>query len=213
MADAGSGDGGRPGRSSLLPQVSWRLWNLKPPEWRTAGWLGALLVAGLLLLATRPAAGGHTGLPSRTASPPAATPSDPLQADEQSLETNLQAALDGIAGAGTVTVRVHLQAGPVTDYAFNTQETESTSSGSGAQTTTQQSESSQLAAGAQGGAPAVQSVQAPAITGVLVVAQGGADPAVRAELSAAVQAATGVPLYEIVVLPAAAGAATGSAAG
>lgn len=196
-----------PQRVGTLPSVSWRLWNLKGPEWRTAGWLGALLLGGLLLLTFH--GGGGTGAGAATPRVPTAQPAtgDPLQADEGVLEANLTQALDAIAGAGPVTVRVHLEEGPVTEFATNTQTTDSTShqtsQGGGDQTTTQHSESSQLATPTTGGGPPVQSVEAPTITGVLVVAAGAGDATVRAELTAAVQAATAVPLYRIVVVPAA----------
>lgn len=217
MDDEGAGGGGRSGKKPGGPATPWRLWNLKAPEWRTAGWLGAILVAGLILLTARPAAApkAPTTAASTTAGTPSATAADPLQAEAQSIEADLAQALDAIAGAGPVTVRVHLKEGPVTDFAANTQVTDSTShqtsQGGGDQVTTQRSVSRQLASGATGGGtPPVQSVSAPQITGVLVVAAGAANPSVQAELAAAVQAATGVPLYEVVVLPAAAGGASGA---
>lgn len=205
------GEGRRGGRAGL----PWRPWNLKGPEWRTAAWLGALLLAGLLLLTVRP--GGASQAPSgaapggaATADPPA---SSPLQAEEESLAQSLQPALEAIAGAGTVTVRVHLGEGPVTEYASNVQQTESTSSqtgsGSGGTVTTQTSVDSQLAGGTSGGTPPVRAVRGPQVTGVLVIATGAGDATVRGELAAAVHAATGVPLYQVVVVPAAGGSTQG----
>lgn len=220
MADEGAGDPGRSGRGPALLRVSWRLWNLKAPEWRTAGWLGALLVAGLILLTARPATAPKQGIGNGGPAVAAASggaAADPLQPDENAIEASLASALAGIAGAGAITVRVHLQEGPVTDFAVNTQVTDSTSGqtsqGGNGQSTTQHSQSSQLATPASGGGPPVQSIEAPTISGVLVVAGGASDAGVRAELTAAVQAATGVPLYKIVVLPAAVGSDSTGALG
>jgi len=215
MDDEGSPGGGKSGQRAGGPATSWRLWNLKAPEWRTAGWLGAILVAGLILLTARPVAAPKApAAASAPAAGTAPTAADPLQAEEQAIEADLAQALDAVAGAGPVTVRVHLGEGPVTDFAASTQETNSTSQqtsqGGGDQVTTQRSVSRQLSGASTGGAPPVQSVRAPQITGVLVVAAGAGDPVVKAELAAAVQAATGVPLYEVVVLPAAAGRTGGA---
>lgn len=196
---AGGGSGARRG---------WRPWNLKAPEWRTAAWLGALLVAGLILLTARPAAAPAVAAPAAGAQTQGggstALAADPLQAQAQALEADLAAALQAVAGAGHVTVRVHLAQGAATDYAANTQVSDARTQ-QGTQVTTQHSVSRQLPGGGGGGAPPVQDVRAPEITGVLVVASGATDPRVRAELAAAAQAATGVPLYAVVVLPAAAG--------
>ncbi len=215
MDDGEAGGGGRPARAGTALRTSWRLWNFKAPEWRTAAWLGALLVAGLILLLT-----AHPAAPPKTAAAgsvplraPGSAAGAPLQGTEQAIEANLAQALDAIAGAGPVTVRVHLAEGPVTEFAANTQETDSTSSqtgqGSGGQVTTQRSVSRQLAGAVSGGgAVPVRSVRAPQISGVLVVAVGAVNPAIRAELAAAVHAATGVALYQVVVLPATAGGST-----
>ncbi len=205
-----SGAGGAP-----PPRGGWRLGNLKGPEWRTAAWMGGLLVAGLLLLVSRPGVGspqvvaanpgGATG--GGGGAPQGGGAQDPLQAEAQAMGQGLEQALTRIAGAGTVTVRLRLEAGPVTEYATNTQQTDSSSSGSGG-TTSQRTVSRQLASPSGGGTPPVQSTKAASIASVLVVASGASDPRVRAELAAAVQAATGASLYRIVVLPAG-GAADG----
>jgi len=211
MAMGVGGEGGSRG-GAPPPRGAWRLWNLKGPEWRTAGWLGALLLAGLLLLSTTRGAGAgatHTPAAGAPAAATAVPGGDPLLSEAAAIAADLTQALEAIAGAGSVTVRVHLQEGPVTEFAANTQVTDQVSAQSGQsggdQTTTQHSESSQLAAAATGGGTPVRAIAAPTITGVLVVAAGARDPTVRAELTAAVLAATAVALYRIVVVPAAAG--------
>ena len=201
-----------------------RLFNWKAGEWRTAAWLGGLLVAGLVLLTARPATAPVIG---GTAQRPtghgdggkvaAVTGShDPLQAQEQAMSRQLEASLERIAGAGQVTVWVDLASGAVTHFAANTQNTDSVtrqgSPGGSSQTTTQQNRSRQLLVGS-GSGPTVQSVQAPEVRGVLVVASGATALMVRTELAAAVRAATGAPLYRIAVLPAAAQTGQGGGAG
>lgn len=197
-------DGEDAGRTGA--QGSWRLWNLKPGEWRTAGWLGALLVAGLLLLFARPAA-APSGAGARQVLPVAVLGGpDPLQAEQAEMDRQLTAILGRIAGAGTVSVQVHLAYGPVTDYALDTQvsDSSSTPATSDGQGGTQHAESDQVVL-AGSGTPAVRAVQAPAVDGVLVVATGASDPVVGLEIEQAVQAATGAPAYRIVVLPASGG--------
>ena len=212
-----AGDGERAGGGSR-PRGGLQLWNLKAPEWRTAAWLGGLLVLGLVLLLARPAAApGSAALPAAAA--PAAAPgdgADPLAAEEAAMAADLAGALDRIAGAGTVTVRVHLAAGAQTQYATNAQDSDSATSGTGAggglQTTTQKTTSTQVVV-ATSGAPVVSAVQAPAVDGVLIVAPGASSGVVRAELAAAAQAVTGAPLYSITVVPAQEGTADGPDAG
>ena len=190
-----------------------QLWNLKAPEWKTAAWLGGLLVVGLILLTARPA-----GAPTKasTASAPEAPTvrADPLAAEESAMAQDLAAALGRVAGAGDVTVRVRLASGPTTVYVSNDQDTESTtsetSSGGGLQTTVQRSTSHQLA-GTTGSVPPVVTVQAPQIQSVLVVATGASSPLVQMRLAAAAQAATGIPLFRITVLPAGGGTGDGRA--
>jgi stage III sporulation protein AG len=191
---AGAG-GGR-----LRPWEGVRLWNLKPADWRTAAWLGALLLAGVILLFAHPAgapAPGTAAAPGGGASgATAALPTgDPLRAEEAAMDADLERILGRIAGVGAVSVQVHLAYGPVTDFATDTQVSES---GGGA--AAQSSESDQVVL-AGSGAPAVRAVQAPQVDGVLVVAQGASDPRIALELTQAVEAATGAAAYAIVVLP------------
>ena len=177
---------------------------LKPGETRAALWLLALLGVGLVLL-TRPAGGAGPRAPAT--SPPAAAPGDPLGAEAAAIDQRLASVLGEIAGVGPVTVAVDLATGPWTAYATDTQTTDSATSqpeGAASSTDTQSSSSTQVVL-AGDGTPAVQGVEAPRIEGVLVVARGAADPVVAEEITQAVQAATGVPAYRIVVLPQAGG--------
>lgn len=182
-----------------------RLWNFKPPEWRTAGVLGLLLLlgVGLLMVHPAPAAGSPTTASGGPAPAPAS--SSPLAAEAAAMDAQLESDLGQIAGVGAVTVAVHLVSGARTEFATNAQSSTSTTeqpAGSTAVTSTQQSTNDQIVV-AGNGDPVVADQRAPVVDGVLVVAAGGGDPVVASEVAAAVQAATGVPLYAIVVLPSA----------
>jgi stage III sporulation protein AG len=195
---AAPGEGGG-GRRRWLPEIG----SLRRPEWKTAAWMAALLGAGLILLLQRPAAAPARGAGDPGA-PSAAAPAGPLQAEEAALSAELSAALGRIAGAGTVSVQVHLQSGGRTQYATDEQDSDAVTSdegsGAGAQTTTQTTKSTQVVM-ASSGAPVVADVGAPVVSGVLVVASGAANPVVAEELAEAAQALSGAPLYRITVLP------------
>lgn len=193
------------------PRLQW--WNLKAPEWKTAGWLGGLLVLGLILLTARSA--GAPAHPSLTASAaPPTVGADPLSAEQAQMDQALTGALSHVSGAGQVTVAVLLASGPTTVYATNDQDSDSTTSetsaGGGLQTTVQHSTTRQLA-GTTGGTQPVASVHAPQIQSVLVVATGAVSPLVQMRLAAATQAATGIPLFRITVLPGGGGTGNGGA--
>lgn len=191
----------------------WTLWNLKAPEWKTAAWLGGLLVLGLILLMSRPAGAPTHASPASAAPPPAAT-ADALLGEEAAIDQQLAATLSRVAGAGQVSVQVLLASGPTTVYATNDQDSNSTTSetsaGGGLQTTTQHSVTHQLA-GTTGSAPPVTTTRGPQYQSVLVLATGAVSPVVQTRLAAAAQAATGVPLFRITVLPAGGGTSNGTA--
>jgi len=169
-------------------------------DWRSWVVLGILLTFGLFLLLSRPA----QGAPSRTrATAGLPDTSSPLAAEEQSMDRQLERTLAEIAGAGQVTVQVHLAAGPRTAYVENVQQTVQGEGGSSV------SDSSRQLASTGAGTPVVQQVEGAQVDGVLVVATGAADPRIAWELTQAVEAATGAPAYRIVVLDAATGKGEG----
>jgi stage III sporulation protein AG len=208
--------------------------HLKAQDGRTAGWLLALLAAGVLLLtvhggaaapggptagsgarglapaalsATDHASGSSAAPASSSASGSPAGGADPLLAEEDAMDHRLAAMLSQVAGVGAVSVEVDLATGPTTVYATDNQVSDATSvqpTGSGDQTNTQHTADGQVVLGGSG-QPAVQAVRAPEVAGVLVVAAGGGNPVLAEEITQAVEAATGVPAYRIVVLPAAGG--------
>jgi stage III sporulation protein AG len=206
---------------------SLRILNLKPPDWRKVRVLAVLLVAGVLMLTLRlPGGGGSPGGP-RPAAPahaPAAAgpaqpapaqragavPTDPVAAQEEEMDRSLEAILSRVAGAGEVRVAVSLAGGEERRFAADSTTSRTTTTEKGGatnRTTTQDSVQDRVVLaqrGSGGGdAPVTAQVLRPQVRGVLVVAGGAASPAVRAELSQAVAAAADVPLYRVVVLPAA----------
>ncbi len=155
-------------------------------------WLAGLFVLGTALLWIHP---GSAARPAAVQTVSGAVPSatgegtDPLLAEEETMDAALESALEAIAGAGSVTVRVHLTSGPMTEYAEKVQQSGSSTS------------STEPATGS-GGAPLIRGTSAALVDGVLVVASGATDQAVAAEITQAVAAATGAPLYAIEVVPA-----------
>jgi stage III sporulation protein AG len=220
MSEQPQGEGG----GLRLPQVvaSWPRWfNFKPPQWRTAVWLAVAGIAGLVLLAARPGAGGGAP-PTGSAAPlsgtnaavaASTTGSGPTRA-AAALDRTLEGVLSQVAGAGQVMVEVDLTAGPQSVFASNTQtnrtQSQQTPSGGGSDQSVQTQNSSQVVLA--GSTPVVAATRAPTVAGVLVVATGAVHPQVKAALAEAAQAATGVPLYRVTVLAGGGGTGHGTAA-
>jgi len=121
--------------------------------------------------------------------------------------------LGQIRGAGTVVVSVSVGSGPETVVAANrsesvrqTEERDATSGGTRIteehSTTVQPVMARQVTAG---DGPVVTRVVAPEVEGVLVVASGASNPAVRAEIFRAVQILFNVAPHRVQVLPMKAG--------
>ena len=193
-----------------------KLLGLKPPDWKVARWLGALLILGLLLLSLRGVGQSPPAVPASTgqvASPPASDAADPVAVEERSLSASLESVLSQIEGAGRVSVRVSLAAGNSRKYAADTTTDKTTTvekdSGGGTRTTTQ--DNVQQKVDLANNAPVTVQVSRPEVNGVLVVASGAGNAAVREELAQAAAAALGLPLYQVVVLPSAPVAGNGGA--
>ena len=121
---------------------------------------------------------------------------EPTQED---LETRLADILGRLRGAGAVRVLItYATAGERVAATVSTvDESVSETSGGAAATHSQQSRQMRQPATitTEGGqSPIILVEKEPEIRGVIVVGQGGADPAVRMSLQRAVQAVTGVPL-------------------
>ena len=175
-------------------------------QWPQLIWLvvlGALGVA-LLVLGGRGERGRDWSSASRVGEE---RPVEGLVAAEESLEARLEAILGQIEGAGEVRVRVTLARGPVYDYAVNTSTNERRVEEGGdkesRRVTTEEVAEEQLVMRQVGASqePVVVQESRPAVQGVLVLAQGGNDPLVRARIIQAVQTLLGVAPHQVAVLP------------
>lgn len=124
------------------------------------------------------------------------------------LEQALSETLSAVAGAGTVKVKVFLESGPRYEYAEKrTGETrttqESDKSGTSRVTSEQREDGEVTVTRSQVGSgeePVVVVAHLPEVRGVLVVAGGAADPAVRRELVRAVETALDLPAHRVQVM-------------
>ena len=128
-----------------------------------------------------------------------AAPRDGPAAEEVTLEARLEDILSTVRGAGKVRVLVtYATAGERVAATVSTLD-ESVSETSGVNSATRSEQSREMKQPAtvatEGGqSPIILVEREPEIRGVIVVAEGAADPAVRLSLQRAVQAVTGVPL-------------------
>ena len=128
-----------------------------------------------------------------------ASPRDGPTEGEASLESRLEDILSTLRGAGRVRVLVtYSTAGERVAATVSTVD-ESVSETSGGAATTRSEQSRQMrqpatVSGEGGQSPIILVEKEPEIRGVIVVAEGAADPAVRLSLQRAVQAVTGIPL-------------------
>lgn len=174
---------------------------------RRLGLLTAVLALGLLMmglsaLMERPQtaavmadAVSNSGVAAVTASSP-----------EAELEGRLRNILSCIDGVGRVDVTLTFASGAETEYAVNASTTmrtteESDSEGQSRSVVEQTSSDSLVLLDGDGSPVAVRQSMAE-VQGVLVVAQGGDDPAVCAQISAALQNLLDVPAHKIVICPA-----------
>lgn len=142
-----------------------------------------------------------------TSSGSGAAAQDPVRQDEAALEAKVRAALEQIDGVGRVTVIVTLAGSERLSYARETETSQETteerdSSGGTRHSTQESSRDTVVMAQAGGGnQPVLAQATMPEIKGVLVVAEGARNPAVRELVANAVQVALGVPAYRIMVVP------------
>lgn len=123
---------------------------------------------------------------------------------EQELENRLETVLSSIRGAGQVEVMITYDSGPelVTAMSTDINSNHSESLDGGKQSSTQQQTESQKPAtvsGSGGTEPIVLTEKQPAVRGVIVVAEGAGNIAVRLDLQRAVQTVLDVPVANIEV--------------
>lgn len=124
--------------------------------------------------------------------------------EEAALERRLVSILERIEGAGRVDVRLTFAVGGRTEYAVNSNISErqtGESEGDEQRSVTERTASETLVLPGNGGPVVVQQSGAK-VQGVLVVADGGADAAVCARISAALQNLLAVPAHKIIICPA-----------
>ncbi|WP_371370781.1 hypothetical protein [Sporomusa aerivorans] len=168
-------------------------------------WLG-LLGISLLLLGSfyeQSTVKPQTAASAETAKNPVVT----NRSYEEALESKLANLLAQVKGAGAVSVNIMLESGSMQEHAKNvTKEIktvqEKDTSG-GVRTTTETKETEQVLLSKENGAdrPVMVREYKPVIRGVLVVAEGANDSAVKANLTRAVEYGLGIPPYRITVLP------------
>jgi len=141
------------------------------------------------------------------AAPPGESGVTELGALEQALEIRLEQTLEEIEGAGEVKVTITLTSSPETIYAINERSSdkriEEQDQNGGTRVTTEQTAEGQVATvqdGSSGRETALVVKQnQPSINGVLVVAEGAADPLIRERLTLAVETVLGVKPHQVAV--------------
>lgn len=125
---------------------------------------------------------------------------------EDALEEKMTIILSKVKGAGAVAVTITLENSSIQEHAKNiTKEskvTQEKDTGGGIRTTTETKESEQVLLSKENGVdrPVIVQEIRPMIKGVLVIADGAYDSAVKANLTKAVEAGLGIPPYKITVL-------------
>ena len=194
--------------------------NLKEPQLKVTRQILAVVLLGVLaVVAVNLVTPGPKAEPRAVSSvaEKGAPKEEPARPDDlsrvrQDLETRLSALLSQVEGAGRVEVFLSLEAGPEQVPSANTQKVskkvEEKDNSGGTRVTTEVTESAQPvlarpAGGAEG--PVVQKVLGSRFSGVLVVADGARYPAIREQLTRALEAALGIPANRIQVVPRKAG--------
>jgi len=130
-----------------------------------------------------------------------------MTAEEREIAAELQRMLEQIAGAGRVEVTVQLATSTHSDFAVNSdtgvKTTVEEDQNGGTREITENTGTSTVVITGEGQGlekPVVSREIAPEVAGVLVVAEGAGEPAVKAGLFRAVQVALGIQPHKIVVM-------------
>lgn len=131
--------------------------------------------------------------------------SSSLMSLEESLAKQAQNILSQVEGVGVVSVSVTLAAGPEQDFACNNTNRKSVieekDTGGGTRITTESDEKTEFVLAQGRGEPLILKEKAPEIKGVLVVAEGAKDVAIKVQLSKAVQSLFDLPAHRVMILP------------
>ncbi|AEG61295.1 hypothetical protein [Desulforamulus ruminis] len=129
-----------------------------------------------------------------------------MAAEEEYLANKIRDMLQQVEGAGDVQVTVRLESSTQTEYAINTttgkKTTQERDQSGGTRTLTEDTDTGQLVLVTRNGeeTPVLSREIAPEVAGVLVVARGAGDPAVKAELFRATQVALGIEPQKVIVM-------------
>ncbi len=168
------------------------------PEYLIAGAVG-IVVLGIW---GSTFVGGSGGTGGKATPAPSATPTD---TDASQVEEKLGQTLSAINGAGKVEVMITYESGPEIVPAVNqdrqstdTQE-DATSGGQRSNATVNESQKTVTVQGAEGSEPLIIKELNPEVRGVVIVAEGAGDLAVRMDLMRAAQTVLNVPLERVEV--------------
>ena len=175
--------------------------------------LAAILIAGILLLvisqfgfpSKQPPA--STGSASGSTDPPAAVTAAAGGGYEQELEQRMEDAFSQVAGVGRVKVLLTMACGEQSAYATNAKTSESVTKETDAQggertSTTNSTDESVVTVTGQDGknAPLVLKTYTPKVQGVIIIAEGGDNVSVKAQLTQAAESILGLEANRVQVL-------------
>jgi len=136
---------------------------------------------------------------------PVSTSATKIGTLEKELESDLQANIMQMKGAGKVQVSVKFATGLKTEYALNENVTERvtkvTDKAGAAQETKEVTENNQVVLPNGSTVPVIVTEERPEIAGVLIIAEGASDAKVREEIHTAVQTLLSIPTAKIKVAP------------
>lgn len=167
--------------------------------------LAILLIAGVCFMAI--AANWQTPKATSTVNtmPSAADSSSTSFPEEEALATKIATVLEGMVGVGQVQVSVTFAQSGQAEYASDKNHVTRTIEEQGEEgtvsLTNETTESSTLVLAENGGQPVLTSQEMPEIQGVLVVAEGAEQVAVKEALSQAVEGLLGISPHRIVIMP------------
>lgn len=160
-----------------------------------------MVVPGLILDSSRSTSQTPFTVPADLSVKDAAT----LPELEQTISERISRILSQVEGAGAVAVSVTLESGLEQDYAQNISDDRSTveekDTSGGTRSTTSLNQKTEVVFSQDYKGPLVIKEIGPRIKGVLVVAEGAKDGAIRASLTQALQAMLDLPAHRIMVLP------------
>ncbi|MEW6574655.1 MAG: hypothetical protein AB1374_13605, partial [Bacillota bacterium] len=179
----------------------------KPEYWLKLGLLGTVGIFLLMLGGTGGTAPVHTENLRDSSVSGQTEVVHGIKQEEEYLAGRVKAVIESIRDAGSVEVSIRLAGSTKTEYAVNTstgkritQEKEKTGSD---RTTSEDTTNGEVVVvqDGQGEKAVIEREEAPRILGVLIVADGAADPVIKAQIFRAAQVALGVEAHRILVLP------------